>query len=564
MTYLSVQPQLVAAAAADAATIGVAIREARAAAAGPTTAVAAAATDEVSVAAARLFSAVAQESQMVLGQAAVFPREFTRALAAAERAYTAAETANAAAMSTALENLTNPVQTLLMAPRNGGSGPGVVSGSGAFSELMLAGRVALMMGGTGNPLPPQTYIDSLNSLFIQPNQPGAIPEALYTPAQLYPVTGAKNLLFDLSVQQGVSILKDAIIQQIGDGNQVTVFGNSQSAVIASLAMQELAEMGPNAPSTTELDFVLIANLMNPNGGIFQRFAGLTFPALGLDFYGSTPDNLYPTTIYTREYDGFASFPQYPLNFVSVLNAFAGVGYVHFGYDELTMEQVDSAVTLPTQGQTMTTYKMIRTENLPLLEPVRAIPVVGEPLASLVQPNLKVIVNLGYGDPAYGYSTGPANVPTPFGLFPPVSLNTIVDALTAGTQQGVQDFTTDLHDISATPISLPSFSAPPMATPPTGVAFPTPIEVANAFSSVVSTNYAVLLPVADIGLSTAVDLPAYNATLFLRGLAEGSLLNAIGYPIAANTALLPMAGTLGALAVVVAVADSISEIQGLVA
>lgn len=84
---------------------------------------------------------------------------------------------------------------------------------------------------------------------------------------------------------------------------------------------------------------------------------------------------------------------------------------------------------------MTTYYMIPTENLPLLEPLRSIPVLGNPLAALIQPDLKVIVNLGFGDPAHGYSTGPANIPTPFGLFPPVSPGTVLSALAAGTQQG---------------------------------------------------------------------------------------------------------------------------------
>ncbi|QUR69813.1 PE-PPE domain-containing protein [Mycobacterium spongiae] len=533
MMYLSTQPQLMAAAAADVAGIGAVVSEASAAAAAPTTAVVAAAADEVSAAIAEFASAFGREYQMVFGQVAAFHREFAQALTAAAHAYSTAEIANTVAVSSA------STEAMLLAPE----------------------KVALMMGGTGNPLPSQFYVDTLNSLFIQPIAPGAIPEALYTPAELYPVTGVRNLPFESSVSEGVDILNNAIMREVAAGNQVTVFGNSQSAVIASLAMSELANMGSSAPSTTDLHFALIANLMNPNGGLFQRFAGLTFPALGLDFYGSTPDNLYPTTIYTREYDGFASFPQYPLNFVSVLNALAGIGFVHFGYDTLTPDQIDSAVTLPTEGPTMTTYKMIRTEDLPLLEPVRAIPVVGEPLASLVQPNLKVIVNLGYGDPAYGYSTGPANVPTPFGLFPPVSLHTVIEALTAGTHEGIADFAADLHAMSTTPISPPSLVGPPMA-PPTAMVLPTPIEVANAATSIISTDYALLLPAADIAMSVFVSLPAYDATLIVRGLEEGSLLNAIGYPITANVALLPLAGGLGAVTVVRALASNISDIQGL--
>ncbi len=46
--------------------------------------------------------------------------------------------------------------------------------------------------------------------------------------------------------------------------------------------------------------------------------------------------------------------------------------------------------------------------------------IGTPIADLLQPALKVLVNLGYGDPAYGWSNnGYANVQTTFGLLPDV-------------------------------------------------------------------------------------------------------------------------------------------------
>ena len=39
--------------------------------------------------------------------------------------------------------------------------------------------------------------------------------------------------------------------------------------------------------------------MNPNGGMFARFPGLSFPSIGGTFYGATPANDYPTVIYTE-------------------------------------------------------------------------------------------------------------------------------------------------------------------------------------------------------------------------------------------------------------------------
>ncbi|ETW26509.1 hypothetical protein MGAST_18190 [Mycobacterium gastri 'Wayne'] len=69
--------------------------------------------------------------------------------------------------------------------------------------------------------------------------------------------------------------------------------------------------------------------MNPNGGLLARFAGLSLPSLGQTFYGATPPNtVWPTHIYTLEYDGIADWPQYPINIICDLNAFAGLYYVH--------------------------------------------------------------------------------------------------------------------------------------------------------------------------------------------------------------------------------------------
>lgn len=206
------------------------------------------------------------------------------------------------------------------------------------------------------------------------------------------------------MQLGLQILDGAIWEQINAGNHVTVFGYSQSAVIASLEMQHLISLGPNAPSPSQLNFILIGNEMNPNGGILARIPGLNVTTLGLPFYGATPDNPYPTTTYTLEYDGFADFPRYPLNVLSDINAVFGILTVHTTYADLTPAQIASATQLPTQGTTSNTYYIIETEHLPLLAPLRAIPVIGPPLAALVEPNLEVIVNLGYGDPRFGYST----------------------------------------------------------------------------------------------------------------------------------------------------------------
>ena len=178
--------------------------------------------------------------------------------------------------------------------------------------------------------------------------------------------------------------------------------------------------------TNDVSFVLVGNEMAPNGGILARFPGLNFTSLGLPFYGGMPTNTgYTVYQYTLEYDGFADFPQYPIDVFADINAVAGIALVHTTYLGIPQSQINSAVQLPTSPgyDGGGTFYMIPTHNLPLLAPLRLIPYVGNPLADLIQPDLKYLVNWGYGDPNYGWSTGYANVTTPFGLFPPLSATT---------------------------------------------------------------------------------------------------------------------------------------------
>ena len=61
------------------------------------------------------------------------------------------------------------------------------------------------------------------------------------------------------------------------------------------------------------------------------------------------------------------------------------------------------------------------------------------LQDLLGPDLTYLINLGYGDGSLGYAVtpdSPADVPTPFGLFPDVSLSTVLSTLATDTQQGI--------------------------------------------------------------------------------------------------------------------------------
>jgi hypothetical protein len=86
---------------------------------------------------------------------------------------------------------------------------------------------------------------------------------------------------------------------------------------------------------------------------------------------------------------------------------------------------------------------------------------------------------------------------------------------------------------------------------------------NTFTKIVSDDYAVLLPTADTGLSFVTTLPLYDSELFLSQLGQGNLVNAIGYPIAADLGLATIAGTVELLTVSKAIAGNISDIRSLI-
>ena len=163
--------------------------------------------------------------------------------------------------------------------------------------------------------------------------------------------------------------------------------------------------------------MLVGDPNNPDGGLLERFPGFYIPFLNVHFNGATPPNSpYPTSIYTIQYDGIADAPQYPLNVVSDLNAFLGYFVLHSNYPFLTPDQVAGAVQLATSpGYTGNTqYYMVMTQNLPLIQFIRDIPYAGPPIADIFQPDLRVLVDLGYGD--IGPGGGYANLPTPASLF----------------------------------------------------------------------------------------------------------------------------------------------------
>jgi hypothetical protein len=478
--------------------------------------------------------------------------------------------------------------------------------------------IGVVLGASGLPLPTAMqpeyvpaadaqYLDNLYTHFYpdltfyqatstDPADPGFYGPGVFTPEGLYPLTGGgvHQLLLNYptaddgfpalssSVGQGMAILESTIAADTAAGNTSTVFGYSQSSTIASYVMEQLEAEGV---SQKDVNFLLVADPSNPNGGALERFAGfettsghtvsdpLNLPSLGFVFDSATPSDDYVTSIYSLEYDGFADFPRYPLNFLSDLNAFLGIATLHGTYlngfepgnGGPTAEEIANAILLPgsenyptidANPDSLTNYYMID-ETPPL---VALLP---QPLQDLLGPDLTYLINLGYGDGSLGYSVdadSPADVATPFGLFPDVSLSTVLSTLVTDTEDGItaleQDPTawTSLLEPTSSEQSLTEL----LSTLGTIAANPaaTLTDLVNAFSSAASAAYSTLLPLADIGNALLTSLPAYDLSLFTDNLSNGDLLDAIGLPIAADTGM----GTLFAGFAVAVIDHAVTQIS----
>ena len=469
--------------------------------------------------------------------------------------------------------------------------------------------IGLVIGGTERPIPGPLYVEAADGLYLD-NGPGGVPtypdltfyqatpdnpfgNGLFTPEGAYPLFGGgvQQLFYNYplnsdgfpslttSVGQGAAILESTILANQAAGDASTVFGYSQSSTLAGVTMQLLDPSG--TPQTGPLDpqFLLIADPNNPNGGLFERFNGfetmsgqttvdqLNLASLGIAFNGATPSDDYVTNIYSLEYDGFTDFPRYPLNLLSDLNAFLGIEDLHGTYlnggvdgSGPTAAEIAGATLLPGSAldgtaDSLTNYYMID-ETAPL---VALLP---KSLQELLGPDLTYLINLGYGDGSLGYAVtadSPANVATPFGLFPDVSLSTVLSTLATDTEQGFQNLMSGTDPFSAAldPASSGQSLTDLLSALSADAANPaaTFTDLVNAISSAASTAYSLLLPTTDILNSLVTSLPAWETSIFADTLSTGDFVDALGLPIAGTVAI----GTLAAGFEISIIQDAASQI-----
>jgi hypothetical protein len=315
--------------------------------------------------------------------------------------------------------------------------------------------VALMMGGTGAPTPSIEWQDRIITDYVDPATGGN-----YSPVLLpTPESEAYSSSF-----VGLADLQAAMAQQPA-GQPYLVEGYSQSASIAVEEKNALLEAGQQ-PNVT---FLLLGDPSNPDGGITERFVGLDIPGIGPAFDDVLPTDAGISTIdITNQYDGFADFPEYPINVISDLNALLGIAYAHgaYGggvlpYEIPSIWPPSSPASAPLEGpytdqyvlgstETVqqvdgdTTFYFIPTTDLPLLDPLRTLGV-PESVLNIFQPALQVVVEAGYD------RSIPMGDATPAELIPSIDPATFLLELGNGVVQGADNafelFGTQLPDFT---------------------------------------------------------------------------------------------------------------------
>ncbi len=297
---------------------------------------------------------------------------------------------------------------------------------------------ALVLGHAFLSQPDATYMQEVIDTYV--DNPADFGQPQYTiagdPVSVYtPETD-----YGSGLTQGVADL-DSEIQPLLAANpdaDIVVTGYSMSTSVITQEMINLANAGVADPN---LKFVLAEDLQTPNGGFFTRF-----PDFGDANLPTTPaDTPYETTIYSIEYSGASDYPEYTSNIYADINAADGYIDLHpyllpgwpAYFDPSTV--ADAVQENTSAADVNTDYYLIPTQDLPILNDLRDAPGAPSPFADLMQPDMRVLVDLGYN------WTSDADVTTVADTTSPDIDTSVVDAyLQAGADQGMIAYLVDLN------------------------------------------------------------------------------------------------------------------------
>lgn len=224
------------------------------------------------------------------------------------------------------------------------------------ATLGLTAFQAIIVPGTGTPDPyaadRENYLNNVMNYYVNPGgdcgagTPADCPSytgvkyyATFWPIPLPGWGGLEGQKWNVSIADGLAHLTTIYDGLPGDTTDVTVFGYSQGATIAS----NFKRLHPQDASDTDdplTNYFFIGNPDRPTGGFFERLGFLgNVPILDAQFGTPSPTDTCTdgddvrtcATDFALMYDGVADFPQWLANPIAVGNAIAGFQYIHGTY-----------------------------------------------------------------------------------------------------------------------------------------------------------------------------------------------------------------------------------------
>jgi len=321
-----------------------------------------------------------------------------------------------------------------------------------MAEVALVVDEGWIMDGTGNPVPDEDYLNSVESLYLSqylpppPNSDYSF-SGLPTPEQFCPIicsASQPDLGFGDSVNVGVSDLSSVVVPALQDpSNHVAVLGYSQSATVASQLMNEL--INDHQANLNNLSVTLLGDPNSPIGGILDRFQfpdgvgafSLTpepqhVPFLDIPLsLATTPTSGIATDIYTGEYDGWANFPEDPSNLFADINALIGIETVHPYYPDPTPDvnlDTNNIINLGSIGDT-------NFYAIPAPLPTLAFMYDGGPAGQffydLFDPYASLMDNWAYGNPGDPGAGMPVDGVDPIGVAGPWQVDATGQLMASG-------------------------------------------------------------------------------------------------------------------------------------
>jgi pimeloyl-ACP methyl ester carboxylesterase len=414
------------------------------------------------------------------------------------------------------------------------------------ASLGLTAFQAIIVPGTATPDPyspdRQNYLNNVMNYYVNPGGDCGVEGATDCPdytgvkyfATFWPIPlpgwgGLEGQKWNVSVADGVQNLTTIYNGLPADTTEVTIFGYSQGATVAS-NFKRMHPQDSSGPLTDPLtDYFFIGNPQRPTGGLFERLAFLgNVPILDAQFGNPSPTDTCDegdrvcATDFVLQYDGVADFPQWLANPVAVGNAIAGFQYIHgtylapnsddpptetpYGYtpeevqDYITAAQADCTEESYCQhvDGSDTIYITLPARYLPIFQPLvdlgnaTGTSALIVPVTDFLSPLTQTIVETGYD--RTNYST-----PQPGTILPPKTFNPIQTAV---------DLVNDVPEginLALTPGRTPLPGSPPVPTTTSTLS-----DTSGTNQSVVQTGSAPKLNTPDLRLGILAK-PRENAT-----------------------------------------------------